>query len=102
MSSLDNLIQELAFQNGEQTIGDTEDGGVNAILLRGDLLELADEYGYTVGERLQEQLQGLTGAIVYTSEEDVSVETFNDDEELDEQWSVVVASIENAIELAAD
>lgn len=98
MSTLENLIKELATQNADAVVGDDEDFGVAAYMIRGDIADLADESGYRVGSRLQETLQGIKGAIVYTSADNDSVLTFTSDDDLDEQWSDTVSAVEAEIE----
>lgn len=98
MTKLQALIRDMSQQCAEESIGDVEEDGVNITLVKGNLLNTADELGYDVTSTLQRKLKDLCGAIVYVTNDSCSVETFTDEFNLDEQWDVIAARVDAEIE----
>ena len=80
-----------------QLVTRNEDG-VRAAIIRGDLIEAANDLGYELNSSLTAKMQAMSGAIVVTDGNDIDVRTFEDEEELEDCWSTVAAVVESKLE----
>lgn len=97
MTKLEELIVELTRQNSDESVGDLEES-CSASMMRGNVQSVAEDLGYDLSPYILEDLQGLNGAIVYTNDDEISVETFEDESTLDERWDSVASQIEASLD----